>query len=443
MLKELSRLPVENIALINGTEGYSYGYFPFLAEQNKGLLNWIKGWNVAVQGDSAGLARMLPVLQGQVSSMMFLPDDLDDEKLSDYYQQASVRGVISLKGDKLSFSEVGSQTKQTEDQNIYQTKWIIPTSGTTGRPKLVAHSFESLTRTTKKDIQTGNQIRWGLTYDLTRFAGLQVYLQALLSGSTLLIPDSPQSFSRQIDFFVKAKCNAISATPSFWRKLLMYGDSEDLELRTITLGGEIAEQQVLDHLQQIFPKARIVHIYASTEAGVGFSVKDGHEGFPIEYLRHGVQNSHLKIGKDGILYIKPDQTNQYYIGKKTMFDGDGFINTGDLVHVEGDRVKFLGRASGAINIGGNKVVPEEIEKQLLASGLAKDAHVFGSRNSILGMIVKAEIVPAGAVSAENLLKKEILNFCRKNLDEAYKVPAVIKIVNEITRNSTGKLERKR
>ncbi len=60
--------------------------------------------------------------------------------------------------------------------------------GTTSTPKLVAHTLQSLTRPTKRDLSRGAELRWGLLYDLTRFAGLQVYLQALAGGSLLLLP---------------------------------------------------------------------------------------------------------------------------------------------------------------------------------------------------------------------------------------------------------------
>lgn len=442
MFQEFSKIPFEKIALLNGREGYSYGYFTFLANQNRGVLDWIKGWNICVKGTNADLAKMLPVLNRHVSSILLMPGGLDEVMISNYYQQASVNAEVSLKDDKLILSEIESPPNTTGNKKSYQTNWIIPTSGTTGHPKLVSHSFESLTRTTQKNYAIGNTIRWGLTYDLIRFAGLQVFLQAMLSGSTLLIPNSKQIFSEQIEFFVKGNCNAISATPSFWRKVLMHKESRNLELRNITLGGEIVDQQILDHLKELYSKAKIVHIYASTEAGVGFSVKDGREGFPVSYLQEGVQDNRVKVGGDGILYLKPEKENQFYIGENQLFEDDGFINTGDLVKVDGDRVKFLGRASGAINIGGNKVLPEEIEKQLLGSGLVKDVHIYGARNSITGMIVKADVVPDDSVRDQNLFKKEIRNYCMKNL-QAYKVPAVINIVNEISLNNAGKLERKK
>ena len=87
--------------------------------------------------------------------------------------------------------------------------------------------------------------------------------------------------------FVREGVNAMSATPTLWRKILMSDASRSLALRSITLGGEIADQQVLSTLASTYPSARIRHIYASTEAGTGFSVTDGKAGFPVSFLENG------------------------------------------------------------------------------------------------------------------------------------------------------------
>jgi non-ribosomal peptide synthetase component F len=57
------------------------------------------------------------------------------------------------------------------------TTWLLPTSGTTGTPKLIAHTSRSLTRNASTR-HLGSQYVWGSLYSLRRFAGLQVFLQA-------------------------------------------------------------------------------------------------------------------------------------------------------------------------------------------------------------------------------------------------------------------------
>jgi len=71
----------------------------------------------------------------------------------------------------------------------------------------------------------------------------------------------------------------ISGTPSHWRRLLTSGSASGFSPRYVRLSSEIADQAVLDGLGRAFPEASIEHAYASTEAGVGFAVNDGPEGF--------------------------------------------------------------------------------------------------------------------------------------------------------------------
>ena len=83
----------------------------------------------------------------------------------------------------------------------------------------------------------------------------------------------------------------LSATPSHWRKALMSPAISAVKPRYVRLSGEIADQAVLDHLKVAFPKTPIGHAYASTEAGVGFEVNDGQEGFSCRIRRSRRQRS--------------------------------------------------------------------------------------------------------------------------------------------------------
>ena len=113
-----------------------------------------------------------------------------------------------------------------------------------------------------------------MLYDYTRFAGLQVLLQSIISGSVLIEPIFEYSLEKKIKNFIDHNCTHLSATPTLWRKILMTPDSDQINLLQATLGGEIADDKILSAVSKHFPNARIAHIFASTEAGVGFSVID-------------------------------------------------------------------------------------------------------------------------------------------------------------------------
>jgi acyl-CoA synthetase (AMP-forming)/AMP-acid ligase II len=320
------------------------------------------------------------------------------------------------------------------------TSWVIPTSGTTASPKLVSHTLNSLTRTAKTDAGTGRHYRWGQLYDMARFAGIQVFLNSLLSGSTLIFT-SPADLRERVEKLVRNDCNAISATPTLWRKILMTPAASQLPLRQITLGGEIADQNILSALRAQYPAARISHIYASTEAGAAFTVNDGKAGFPSQFLTSPPPGIQLRIDRHGYLLIRPDRCEQsYFSDSGKIADVDGFINTGDLVEQRNDRIHFLGRANGAINVGGNKVQPEEVEAVLHSLPGVRLAKVYAKASSITGSLVAADIQMDAAATDRSIVRKQITAHCARSLAD-FKIPAIIRFVDEIHTKESGKIAR--
>lgn len=395
----------------------------------------------SIKGCAVALCGLLPhelitalvAFDGHVSSMLLLPASLSEEATSLLVHSAGCEWRFdSLMEQPVRLSE--GMGKCTE---VQPTTWILATSGTTGTPKLIEHSLETLTRTVKRNVSRASEYTWGLVYDPFRFAGLQVVLQSLLSGSLLCIP-SEKDISAQVKYFADSRVNALSATPSLWRKLLMTEGIHHLPLRQITLGGEIADQGVLDALKQAFPQARIIHIYASTEAGAAFAVQDGRAGFPLAWVDGEDAPVHIRISERNHLMLKPAQLPG---GEEihNRIDRDGYLDTQDMVKVEGERVFFLGRASGVINVGGNKVNPEEVENCIREMSDVADVVVFGKKSSMLGQLVVAEVLAAHDGDRTEL-KKVILQHCRERM-ENWQVPAMIKFVNTLAENAAGKRER--
>src|SRR5439155_2792623 len=119
---------------------------------------------------------------------------------------------------------------------------------------------------------------------------------------------------------------------------------------------------ILDHLRAVYPDAEIAHAFASTEAGVAFDVGDGRSGFPADLIGQSRGEVEMKV-EDGSLRIRSPRTAVGYLDDKgkALADEAGFVNTGDMVELRGDRYYFVGRADGIINVGGRKVHPEEVE----------------------------------------------------------------------------------
>ena len=191
-----------------------------------------------------------------------------------------------------------------------------------------------------------------------------------------------------------------------------------------------------------WPEARLIHIYASTEAGVGFAVTDGLPGFPETYLQDPPRGVHLAISARGTLLVKPVVGDQEIrLGGESLYDENGYIDTGDLVERRDRRIYFLGRGSGMINVGGDKVIPEEVERVLRECPGIVAALVQARKNPIVGALVQASVVLAPGVPSGAERVMQIKDFCMKRLPR-YKVPAIVNFVDDIHTNESGKQMRR-
>lgn len=438
---ELQAIPSGRVLLKTSAGSFSTGELLELAHGIRRQFPQAEGKRIGIRCRRASdLILGLLALDGFCESLLLLPASLEEPVCADL---ASRTGSAWLYADRYlqpaPFDDAPAATELPAASRDGDTQWLLATSGTTGTPKIIIHTLSSLCRTVKHNHVRGAEFVWGLIYDPCRFAGLQVVLQSLLGGSCLVVPDAA-GFDAEIDALVTGQINALSATPSQWRKMLMDRRILACPLKQITLGGEIADQTLLNSLQRAFPTARIVHIYASTEAGVGFAVTDGLAGFPAAWLDAGYAGIELRIGESHCLQLK----SQIMAGGEEIasrLDPDGFLDSGDLVRLEGGRVLFLGRASGAINVGGNKVHPEDVEAVLRQVEGVNEVRVLGRKNSIIGELVVAEVV-AGAAIEWGGLRKRILEHCREHLP-SYKVPTMLRCVDALPTTSAGKMRRRR
>ncbi|PYN17959.1 MAG: long-chain fatty acid--CoA ligase, partial [Candidatus Rokuibacteriota bacterium] len=188
-----------------------------------------------------------------------------------------------------------------------------------------------------------------------------------------------------------------------------------------------------------YPNAGVGHAFASTEAGVGFEVNDGLEGFPASMVG-APGDVEIKV-EDGSLRLRSARTATRYVGGEgaALTAADGFVDTGDIVERRGDRYYFLGRRSGVINIGGLKVYPEEVEAVINRHPAVRMSVVRSRRSPITGALVVADVVLKEERDGD--VKREILQICHENL-APHKVPATVRFVPALDVAAAGKLARR-
>jgi len=291
----------------------------------------------------------------------------------------------------------------------------------------------------------GTDVVWGTFYDIRRYGGLQIFLRAVLGCGSFVLSSAAESVS---DYLLRLGAHAVthvSGTPSHWRRALMSPQARAIAPRYIHLSGEIADQPSLNALRSFYPQAGIGHAFASTEAGVGFEVNDGLEGFPASMV--GARGEvEMKID-NGSFRIRSARTALRYLdgGNGVLADSEGFVDTGDIVEMRGDRYYFLGRRNGVINVGGLKVYPEEVEAVINRHPAVRMSIVRSRKNPISGSLVSADIVLKGEPDPKSTnriadFKREILEICYQSL-AAHKIPATIRCVPALEVAAAGKLAR--
>ena len=282
------------------------------------------------------------------------------------------------------------------------------TSGTTGAPKDVVHSMDTITKHVKKD---DRECVWGLTYEHSKMAGSQVIVQAYKNGNTLV--NLYGKSTNEVHSLIKNyNITHISGTPTFFR--LNFKEESFDSVKQITLGGEVVTERVVDLVKSIFPNANISNVYAMTEYGSILS-----------------SSSHLFT-----LSKRAQKTVRIEGNTLHVFFDSKWQDTGDVVDIKGDGAfAIVGRADSMINVGGQKVNPHMVEDTLNAIPGVISSRVYGKENSLTGNLVAADVMLDDDMDVK-MLKIQL----RERL-KPYEVPRIIDRVEDIKTNATGKISR--
>ena len=305
--------------------------------------------------------------------------------------------------------------------------WLL-TSGSTGRPKRIGHTLETLTTVTGEQPPR----TWLLPYSPGTYAWWQLVTLSLTHADQGLVVIEPDELEDWPAIAAEHGVTAASGTPTFWRQAI-YRDADALAavpLEQITLGGEPVDQAILDQLRDLFPKARISWIYASSEVGASIVVHDGQAGFPREWLDRKPDPDRPMLSLDGDeLVIRSPHHGAGLVGA---------VHTGDRVEFAGDRVLITGRIdTDEINVGGSKVSAGIVRNVLMGHPGVSWARVYARKAPLVGRMVAAEVVPNRAFGP--ITHDDLVQWCSSRLPD-YGVPRRIRFLDEIPQKETLKSE---
>lgn len=327
-----------------------------------------------------------------------------------------------------------AQLADSPDFADTDSELMIFTSGTTQQPRCVKYRWSDLLAQVGSRKAADGE-RWLLAYKLNHFAGVQMLAHIVASQSTLVLAESTL-VADAVTAMNSLGVTHVSSTPTFWRFVLaLLASAQQLPpLRHITLGSEPVSAGLLQQLATLFPDARIVHIYALTEAGSCISVSDGKPGLPLEILERREDAAVRFRIVDGELQVRTHHGMRGYRNDRDSEPrtADGWLATGDLVRIDKERILFMGRESEVINVGGVKVHPLEVENLVATVPGVKLARVYGQENPVVGQIVAVDLVINKGHDAETV-EDSVREACRGL--PRHSMPRNVTIVDTIDTNN--------
>ena len=261
---------------------------------------------------------------------------------------------------------------------------VLFSSGSSGEPKAAVHDLEFLlekfTKRSSKALVTLNFLmfdHWG---------GLNTMFHILSNSGTVISTKKrdPESVCKMIE---EHKIQLLPVSPSFLNLLLLSNSYKKYNLNSlkiISYGTEPMPQFTLERIKNEFPDVKLLQTYGLIELGVMRSKSESNESLWMKIE----DNNYKTRVVDGILQIKSKSAMLGYLNAESPFTNDGWFITGDQV-LEKGYIKILGRKSEIINIGGEKVYPQEIENIILKIENIVDVTVTSEKNAILGKTIKA------------------------------------------------------
>jgi acyl-CoA synthetase (AMP-forming)/AMP-acid ligase II len=299
---------------------------------------------------------------------------------------------------------------------------ILFSSGSTGQSKASALDFDKLLEKFHSCRPAHRTLAFLL---LDHIGGINTLCHVLCHGGTL-VPAQERTPEAVCSAIEKHHVQLLPTTPTFLRMLLISDvikrhDLSSLEI--VTYGTEPMPTSTLAAIREALPAVRFKQTYGLSELGIMPTQSRSSDSLWLKLGSAGFEHRIV----DGVLWLRSESGMLGYLNAPSPFNEEGWFNTQDVVEVEGDYVRIIGRKSELINVGGEKVHPTEIENVLLQLENVRDATVFAKPNAVTGQVVGAKITPVRAEDPE-AFKQRIRAFCRARL-ERFKVPVAIEIMD--------------
>ena len=434
-LIEIFKQNSENPAIVFNDKIYMYADLlnKFIYWDNylktKQIHNHVIAVNSEYNPDS--IALLLAIIE---NLNIIVPLNPDVKNIKEKIKIAEAEYIFKFKQDSVTFDKTGYTASHELIKQLQKNNHpgiILFSSGSTGVPKAALHDFDPFLNKYKIKRNASRTLLF-LLFD--HIGGINTLFHILSNGSLAVLP-TERTADEVCELTEKYKIELLPITPTFINLILLSKAYEKYDLNTlkvVTYGTEAMPEFTLKRFHELFPDVKMQQTYGLTELGI---MRTKSRSSNSLWLQVGGEDYGIKI-IDGILYIKARTSILGYLNAVSPFNSEGWYNTGDLVEQDGEWIKFLGRESEIINVGGLKVFPTEVESAITEISFVSDSIVYGEKNLIMGQIVVADVM--FNEKADNIKSKnEIRKLLRVKLDN-YKIPVKINIVDNINFNERFK-----
>lgn len=351
----------------------------------------------------------------------------------------------------------GKPDMEPVDVDENETAIILYTSGTTGRPKgamLTHKNLYSNASDVGEYLGFSSEDRVVATLPVFHVFALTVVVNApLVKGATIVL--LPRFSPGDVFHAVKEqKATIFAGVPTMYNFMVQYPEAEREDFSTIRLaisGGSSLPVALLENFEEKF-QVKVSEGYGLSEASpvTCFNPLDrervpGSIGTSILNVKNKVVDElggEVPVGQVGELIVQGDNVMKGYYKMPEETSAtlrDGWLYTGDLARKDENGYFYIvDRKKDLIIVGGYNVYPREVEEVLFAHRDLVEAAVLGVPDPDFGEEVLAYVV---AKEGSAVTEEQLIEFCSKRLAK-YKIPKHIEFLDELPKNTTGKILRR-
>lgn len=337
--------------------------------------------------------------------------------------------IINLEDENLVITNIKSEASHKIINDLQNSKCaglILFSSGSTGAPKAMIHNLDTLVDSYGDKKQKQINMLVFLMFD--HIGGINTMLNILSMNATMIIPQN-RNADDICQLIEEYKIAVLPSSPTFLNLILINRSYEKYDLsslRMITYGTETMPEGLLGRLKAVFSKVKFLQTFGTSETGIAATSSKSSSS---TFMKIDDENLEYKIVDNELWLRSKTQILGYLNRSMESFTNDGWFKTGDLVELDNEGfIKIIGRNKEIINVGGQKVLPSEVESVLLGMDEIEDCLVYGEQNAITGQSVSCDVVLKHGID-DSGFKILVRKFCKDKLDN-FKIPTRVNVVQK-------------